>query len=88
MIAYRLQPLREIENEQVSEYMYDIDDAFRSKESYIKCAKKWTLRVNAKFNTNYKWTDLFSKPTNISYRYCTRCHCYYWLGEECFCCGN
>ncbi len=84
MIAYRLQPKEDLELK-VDDYLYDVDEDYTSKKRYIERAKTWTKRVNTRFKTNYKWTDLFPEPTDIGWRYCKRCGEYFWKGEICGC---
>ena len=83
-IAYRLEPYNEIPTD-IYEYLYDIDEDYTSKKRYIERAKKWTDRVNNKFNTNYKWNDLFPEPTDIGWRFCRKCGECYWKDDYCDC---
>lgn len=86
MRAYRLESAcKDNVKEEVKEFLYDIDDDFFTKEAYIKRAKAITFSVNYKFDTNYKWTDLFNKPIDIGWRYCEKCDTYYWADDECNC---
>lgn len=39
--------------------IWDCDSRHYKKERAIAQAKKWTKNVNAKFSTNYEWTDLY-----------------------------
>lgn len=86
MIAYRLESAcNDNVKEEVKEFLYDIDDDFFTKAAYIKRAETITWAVNTKFNTKYKWTDLFNKPTDIGWRYCAKCNTFYWADDECDC---
>lgn len=87
MIAYRLQPHDNL-CEEVHEYLYDIDEDFTSKTKYIKRAKKIAAKVNARFNTNYSWNELFPEPKYIGWNYCKRCDTYYWSDSICGCYGR
>ena len=84
MKAYRLRPLENLPTE-IDNYVYDVDEDFTSKKTYILRAKKLTDRVNKKYNVNFKCDELFEKPQDIGYRYCTRCQTYYWGDDRCEC---
>lgn len=91
MIAYRLEPVRELpknvnnSQEKVLDYLYDIDEDFTSKKIYIERAKAITAFVNKKFKTTYIWGDLFEKPVDTGWRYCKRCDSVYWKDDNCEC---
>ena len=84
MKAYRLESNKELEIVN-NTWLYDIDEDFISKKSYIARAKKLTEKANKEFNANYTWIQLFGEPFDCGYRYCPYCKTYYWQGEECEC---
>lgn len=83
-VAYRLTPHNEIPTD-IHEYLYDIDEDFTTKEKYIERAKQYTNDVNKEFNTDYKWYNLFPKPKDIGWRYCSYCREFYWNDDYCEC---
>lgn len=84
MVAYRLEPKNGL-TEEISEYLYDIDEDYTSKAKYITRAEKLTAQVNTKFQTNYFWNDLFETPRDIGWRYCKKCGSSYWRNDCCDC---
>lgn len=84
MIAYRLQPNDNLP-EDIQEQLYDIDEDFTTKQAYKNRAKRLTEFVNEKFKVNYKWDELFPKPTDIGWRYCKNCGEFYWKDDVCGC---
>lgn len=84
MRAYRLESNKELEIVNNS-WLYDIDEDFTSQKEYIARAKKLTEKANKEFGTDYHFMDLFGQPISAGYRYCSKCGCYYWLGESCEC---
>lgn len=85
MKAYRLEANKELEIVNNS-WLYDVDEDFTSKKAYIARAKQLTTRANKHFGTNYTYNELFGEPNSNGYCYCTKCGCYYWVGECCECC--
>lgn len=84
MKAYRLESNKELEIVNTT-WLYDIDEDFISKKSYIERAKQLTEKANNEFKTNHTWQELFGEPVDYGYRYCSRCGSFHWSSEDCDC---
>lgn len=75
------------EAQQIIDESYDIDEDFFKKTDYRKTAQEYAKQITLKLKLAkpIHWVDLFGDAEDIGYRYCSKCDCYYWDGDECEC---
>ena len=61
--------------------LWDVDEDYTTKRDYIKSAKRYTEEFNKKFDTSFKYQELFGEPEDIGYRYCTLCEETFWADD-------
>lgn len=83
--GYRLETSIDIDTLPVKQgnYLYGVDEEFRTKREWLATAKEKTDRFNEKFGTAYSRQELFGEPDDIEgYVYCTICGEFFWADDE------
>lgn len=82
--CYRLWAIKgdDLTQEQL-EFVYDIDEDYYTKSSWLSSAKHYTNLFNLKFGTNHRYQDLFGEPNDTKgWCYCTECGESFWESTE------